>query len=48
MSKRFKINFQTINKGKYKIIPLENIYQTNKRIKEAMRNLRGKFKRTPS
>jgi hypothetical protein len=44
MSKRVKINFETINKGKYEIIPWEKIHETNKRIKEAMRKLRGKFK----
>lgn len=44
MSKRVKINFETINKGKYKIIPWVKIHETNKRIKEAMHKLRGKFK----
>lgn len=44
MSKRVKINFETINKGKYEIIPCEKIHETNKRIKEVMRKLRGKFK----
>jgi hypothetical protein len=44
MSKRVQLNFETINKGKYEIIPWEKIHETNKRIKEAMRKLRGKFK----
>lgn len=44
MSKRIKINFETINKGKYEIIPWEKIYKTNKRIKEAIRKLKQKFK----
>ena len=44
MSKRVKINFETINQGKYQIIPWEKIYEMNNRIKEAMRKLRGKFK----
>jgi hypothetical protein len=44
MSKRVKVNFETINKGKYKVIPWEKIHETNKLIKEAMRKLRGKFK----
>jgi hypothetical protein len=43
MSKRIKINFETINKCKYEIIPWEKIHETNKRIKGAMRKLR-KFK----
>lgn len=44
MSKRVKINFESINKGKYEIIPWELIYETNKRIKEAMSKLKQKFK----
>jgi hypothetical protein len=44
MSKRIKVNFETINKGKYKVIPWEKIHETNKGVKEAMRKLRGKFK----
>jgi hypothetical protein len=37
MSKRVKINFETINKDKYEKIPWKKIHETNKRIKEAMR-----------
>lgn len=44
MSKRVKVNFESINKGKYEIIPWEKIYETNKCIKEAMRKLKRKFK----
>jgi hypothetical protein len=44
MSKRVKVNFESINKGKYEIIPWEKIRETNKGIKEAIRKLRGKFK----
>lgn len=44
MSKRVKINFETINQGKYQIIPWEKIHETNKGVKEAIRKLRGKFK----
>ena len=44
MSKRVKVNFQTINQGKCEIIPWEKIRETNKRVKKAIRKLRGKFK----
>ena len=44
MSKRIKINFETINKGKYEIIPSEKIHETNKRIKKALRKLKQKIK----
>ncbi len=37
MSKRVKINFETINKGKYTIIPPEDIEKSRKRISESMR-----------
>ena len=36
MSKRVKINFETANKGKYTVIPAEEIAEVNKRIREAM------------
>lgn len=36
MSKRVKINFETVNAGKYTVIPGEEIAQVNKRIREAM------------
>ena len=38
MSKRIKINFETVNEGKYEIIPKEKIFETNKRIKENIKN----------
>jgi hypothetical protein len=37
MSKRVKINFETVNKGKYEIIPPEKIAESRKRIAENMR-----------
>lgn len=45
MSKRVKINFETINEGKYKIIPPEKIAESNSRIKEAMKKFIRKLKR---
>jgi hypothetical protein len=44
MSKRVKITFDTINKGKYQVIPLEEIHETNKRVREEMRKLKKKNK----
>ena len=40
ISKRIKTNFETINKGKYEIIPSEKIHETNKRIKKALKKLK--------
>jgi len=37
MSKRLKVSFESVNKGKYAIIPKASIAETNKRIKEEMR-----------
>lgn len=39
MSKRIKINFKIINKGKYTIIPLKEIIETNESIKKNMRKI---------
>lgn len=39
MSKRIKINFETVNGGKYEIIPKEKIAETNARIKENMKKI---------
>ena len=39
MSKRVKINFETINMGNYEIIPTEKIVESNSRLKRVM----GKF-----
>ena len=36
MTKRVKINFQSINEGNYTVIPKEEIAEVNKRIREAM------------
>ena len=40
MSKRVKINFETINEGKYEIIPPEKIAESNARIKKAMKEIK--------
>lgn len=40
MSKRVKISFETINEGKYEIIPPEKIAETNERIKKAMKEFK--------
>lgn len=45
MSKRIKINFETINKGEYEIIPPEKITESNARIKKAMKKIIRKLKR---
>ena len=45
MSKRVKINFETVNKGKYEIIPPEKIAESRKRIAENMRKFIRKLKR---
>jgi hypothetical protein len=39
MKKRTKINFESINKGKYEIIPNEKIDESRKRIKESMKKI---------
>ena len=45
MSKRVKINFETVNKGKYEIIPPEKIAESKKMIAENMRKFIKKLKR---
>lgn len=40
MSKRVKINFETITKGEYEIIPPEKIAESNARIKKAMKEFK--------
>ncbi len=45
MSKRVKINFETVNKGRYNIIPPEKIAESRKRIAENMREFIRKLKR---
>ena len=45
MSKRIKINFETINKGNYEIIPPQEIAESNARIKKAMKKFIKKLKR---
>jgi hypothetical protein len=37
MSKRVKINFEIINKGRYEIIPPEKIAESRERIKQNMK-----------
>ncbi len=36
MSKRVKISFEIINEGRYTIIPMKDIIETNENIKEVM------------
>jgi len=45
MSKRTKISFETINKGRYEIIPPEKIAESRERIKKNMRAFIRKMKR---
>jgi len=45
MSKRVKINFETVNKGMYEIIPPEKIVESRQRIAENMRKFLRKLKR---
>jgi len=40
MSKRVKINFETVNEGKYAIIQPEKVAESNARIKKEMNALR--------
>lgn len=37
MSKRIKINFETVNGDNYEVIPPEDIAKTNERIKKNMK-----------
>jgi hypothetical protein len=37
MSKRVKINFEIINKGRYEIIPPEKVAESRERIKQNMK-----------
>lgn len=37
MSKRVKVNFETINAGKYTIIPAKDIAEINARVKKEMK-----------
>ena len=46
MSKRVKINFETVNKGKYEIIPSEEIEKSRKQIAENMRKFIRNLPRT--
>lgn len=43
-TKRVKINFETVNHGRYKIIPPQKVAETNARIKKAMRSIVKKLK----
>lgn len=45
VSKRTKISFEIINKGRYQIIPPEKIADSNSRIKKAMSDFIKKMKR---
>ena len=44
MSKRIKINFETVNGDKYDVIPKEKIAETNNRIRESMKKIKRKIK----
>jgi hypothetical protein len=44
MSKRVKIDFKEIMKGKYTFIPQEEICASNKRIRAEMKEILKKFK----
>lgn len=45
MSKRVKINFGTINKGKYTVIDPKDITEINKRIKKEMTPIIREFEK---
>jgi len=45
MSKRVKVNFETVNKGRYKVIPHEKVNESRRRISENMRKFIRKLKR---
>lgn len=45
MSKRVKINFETVNKGRYEIISPEKIAESRERIKQNMKAFIRKLKR---
>lgn len=45
MSKRVKIDFETVNKGRYEIIPPEKIAESRERIKQNMKAFIRKLKR---
>ena len=44
MSKRVKINFETINKGRYEIIPPEKVAKSREQIKQNMKTFLKKIK----
>ncbi len=43
MSKRVKINFESINKGRYEIIPPEKVAESRERIKQNMKTFLKKI-----
>ena len=43
--KRYKISFETVNAGKYTVIPPEEVAAFGKRLREAMRPIDREFKR---
>jgi hypothetical protein len=45
MSKRIKINFETVNKGEYTVIHPKDIAETNERIKKEMKPIILEFER---
>jgi hypothetical protein len=44
MSKRVKINFESLNRGKYEVIPPEKIAGSRERIKQNMKTFLKKIK----
>ena len=44
MSKRVKINFESLNKGMYTTIDPKKIAETNSRIREHMKQFKKKYK----
>ncbi len=48
MSKRVKINFETINKGRYEIIPPEKVAESREQIKQNMKTFLKKIKKMPA
>ncbi len=45
MSKRTKINFETLNEDMYEIIPAEKIEECNMRIRKAMKKKRKEWRK---
>jgi len=48
MSKRVKINFEILNKGRYEIIPPEKVAGSRERIKQHMKTFLKKINTKPN